>query len=154
MLPNNDFIKTRFKRLKNIVTGLIRKHKKRHYTAEIELNLNNPRKLWRIFNTVIYNRDPNDHSSYTHGILDGLGRIVSCRKTMCGVFNQYFVGICYLVAVLQGGCFRPIVSTMRYSCLSSITALETDSAEINTVVKSLKNLLLLVLVLRFPGNTL
>jgi hypothetical protein len=57
------------------------------------------------------------------------------------LINMYFVGIAddLRFKLLQLGNLMPIILTIRYSCLCSIAALQTDSSEMKIVVCSLKN---------------
>jgi hypothetical protein len=90
---NSEFVITRFKEMHSLVTNLIRFYKKRFYTSVVNVNINNLKKLWQLFNELIYSR--------TRVALNGVSKIYDS-------FNNLVTGeiMSTLPTVSDRLCFR------------------------------------------------
>jgi Reverse transcriptase (RNA-dependent DNA polymerase) len=138
--PDNDFLRDRYKDLRNSVTNLIRFHKKRHYTSLIDTYVSNSKKLWQVFNELIYNRSRSGVRVVSK-VFDALNNIVTDERGISEAFNTYFVNVASSLrsALVLANFNRPVISTMRYWCASSMFVSNTDEHEVLHVIRSLNN---------------
>jgi hypothetical protein len=138
--PDNEFVIARFKEMHSLVTNLVRFHKKRYYTSAVNANINNLKKLWQIFNELIYSRTRNAISGISK-IYDSFNNLITGDLEMSEVFNDYYVNIAdgLRSALFQANSGRSIMSTMHYTCPSSILVSETDEEEVHRVIGSLND---------------
>jgi hypothetical protein len=138
--PQNEFVAGRYREFRNHVTNLIRIHKRRYYTSLININVNNLKRLWGIFNELIYNRTRNCHK-VIEKVRDSFGNLVTAQVDICHVFNTYFVGVALNLRniLFNANSNRPVVSTMRAVCMSSIFATDTDENEVSMILDTLND---------------
>lgn len=130
--PNNEQLKTEYKRYCNNLNNLIKKEKNNYFKKKIDCNKNCAKNLWSVTNEYcgLYNNKPNISVIQSNGI-----KITDdCEKA--NAFNSFFSTIGKTLHSQV-----PVVSKNfpEIRQINSIFLYPTNAAEITTFIKELKN---------------
>lgn len=88
----SDLKKNRYKILRNMIPNKIRSAKKKYYSEQLNLNVDNPKQVWSIINEVVYNKKPKNKNEEI-SIIKHNNNIISDTMMIANHFNEYFIGI-------------------------------------------------------------
>lgn len=132
--PFNVILIITYKRFRTYCSNLIKKLKRQYHKKQILNSLKSPKLLWRKINDITHYKKPKVSSTHLLHItphpLDSLNRV-----------NQFFVTVGKTLAeeiiTLTGQAPRPITNLNSLSQINSFVLLETDPAEVDSILGSL-----------------
>ena len=87
---NKNMLFDKFKIYRNLISNLIRKSKKMHYTLYFNSNINNIKKTWQGIKEIISLKSSSKAQPYSINLN---GKIITDAKTIADSFNDYFSNI-------------------------------------------------------------
>lgn len=136
--PNNNYIRDNFKQFKSAAEYNRKNSRNRYFSNLIQKNIGNAKKLWEVFNHIIYNRK--NALTKTISIKDQNGHALTNDLAIANELNNYFTNVGPSLAMnLQSLQNRPISPTLNRSISNSMVIRAFDRKDIVSCVNDLKS---------------
>lgn len=133
---DNERLKENYKKYNKILSKVIYEAKNNYEKINVELNCNNPRKLWQVINSKINKNKTKQNNNLNH-IIDDSGKKITEQTEIANEMNNYFSDV---GTKLSQNIIQPMGSQIKMPKMNEKTLFlkPTDHVEIGKIINNMK----------------